>query len=177
MATSPSLAAASAGPPRAPPVGGGPDNGSGTHPLGGPDGGNNELGRNIESNNQNNMTANTDIQKQAEQLTNAWNKRLEIGSKTPILDCFPSMTNKHAVTIPAVENISTEDVCRALATLIQPQHIVACGKINGSILVYVKQEGRIPYICASGLNIKDQHIPVTPLVKPSKKVIDIQEHF
>ena len=113
----------------------------------------------------------TDIAKQAAELTNAWNKRIELGNKTPIADCFPTMTNKHAITIPATENISTEDVCRALATLISPQNIVACGKINGSILVYVKQEGRIPYICSAGLNIKDQHIPVTPLVKPSKKVI------
>ena len=116
-------------------------------------------------------TANTNDN--ASSADNAWAKRPDLGKnvRIPIPECFPDLSNKNAVTIPATEDISTVDCCNALTRLTSPKNIVACGKINGSILIYLTQETLVPYVCTSGLDIQDQHVTVTPLVKPSTKII------
>ena len=105
---------------------------------------------------------------------NAWDQKVSFSNRNstsrPVIDCFPNITNKNAITIPVAENLSNEEVCLAISKIVKPSGILACGRMNGSILVYLKNEADIPRVCAGGIGIKGQHVDVNPLVKPSVKV-------
>ena len=85
--------------------------------------------------------------------------------------CFPRVTGKNAISITPRKDISAEIYCRAVTRVIPPEDILACGRMAGSILIYLKRELLVPVICSSGIIVDGELTEVMPLVRPSKKVI------
>ena len=86
-------------------------------------------------------------------------------------ELFPNITRKNAVIIETLDHANSQDYAIAISEVIGAENIIACGKQNNKVLFYLKTVAHVEQVSIAGIGVHGQFLHVTPLVKPTKRVI------
>lgn len=96
-----------------------------------------------------------------------------IGNPTIVgVEQFKLVTRDNGVSFSAINNVSIQTYIDAFVQNIPPEHIVSASRIsNGRIAIYLNSKESVVRAVNRGLNYEGAFIELTPLVRPTTKLI------
>jgi len=83
----------------------------------------------------------------------------------------PLFTRRHGMKISGDSSCSVEDLARAVGKKVGFGSVKSAAKMNGSVVIFLDQVGKVSREVEEGLSVGDLFVQVFPLEQPSTRVL------